>query len=169
MRRIKWTRPAGRPVQAAGAVLVFGLVACGGKGDTGGTTCEVGATTGMAEATVAGDAWSAAATWTEAGEGVQIVTAAADGWRFTLVAPQALSDVEGDGLPLELDIGGDDGFATAYPEVGGSSMSSADERGTMTLLSNESGRLSGCFSFEAASAAGDSLVVSGGEFVADGL
>ena len=151
------------------AMLMMALAGCAAEKDEGADTCTVSVDDGAIEASVDGDAWSADATWTEAGEGVQVVTTTSDGWRLTIVAQQALAEIEVGDLPVSVDLAGDAGFVTAYPESGDASFSSSEGSGSLSFTALEDGRLSGCFTAEAASADGDVLELSGGEFVAEGL
>jgi hypothetical protein len=97
------------------------------------------------------------------------VSTTADGWRLTIAAQQALAEVEVGDFPVVIDLAGDEGFVTAYPESGDASFSSSEGSGTLTLTDRDGDVLSGCFSAEAASADGDTLSLAGGEFVALGL
>jgi len=154
-----------------GGVAVAGLLAMGCAGDTGDgeETCTVSTDAGRIEATIEGEDWSAEATWTEAGDGVQVVSTSADGWRFTIAAQQALASVEVGDLPVVIDLSGDEGFVTAYPDSGAASFSSSEGSGNLTLTARDGEALSGCFSAELVSSDGDVLEVGDGEFVADAL
>lgn len=143
--------------------------ACAGADDEDGFDCSVNASEGTIEGTLDGEDWGADATWTEAGDGVQVVTSVSDGWRLTIVAQQALDAVSDDALPIEVDLGGDEGFVTVYPEAGGSSWTSAGASGSMVLDGVSGDVLSGCLSFDAVSSDGDEVSLDGGSFQAVAL
>lgn len=151
------------------ALLFVVLASCAGENDEGAETCTVAVDDGVIEASVDGDAWSADATWTEAGEGVQVVTTTSGGWRLTIAAQQALAAIEVGDLPVTVDLAGDSGFVTAYPESGDASFSSSAGAGSLSFIAMDDGLLSGCFTADTVSADGDVLTLSGGEFVAEGL
>lgn len=151
------------------AWLWLAVAGCAGEKDEDSTTCSVSVDDGVIEASIEGDAWDSTATWSEAGEGVQVVSGTADGWRMTIAAQQALAAVDVGEFPFVIDLAGDEGFVTAYPESGGASFSSSEGSGTLTLTGADGDLLSGCFSAELGSADGDTLSVSGAEFVAGSL
>lgn len=151
------------------AWLWLGLAGCAGEKEASDDTCTVGAAEGAIEASVDGEPWEATATWTEAGEGVQVVTPTTGGWRLTIVAQRALAALEVGDLPVVIDLAGDEGFVTAYPEAGGSSFSSSNGSGSLSFTALDGDLLSGCFTAEALSADGDPLAIAGAEFVATGL
>jgi len=148
------------------AILAMG---CGADADGGEETCTVATDAGRIQATIDGVDWAAEATWTEAGDGVQVVSTTADGWRFTIAAQQALASVEVGDLPVVIDLSGDEGFVTAYPDSGAASFSSSEGNGNLTLTARDGEALSGCFSAELVSSDGDVLEVGDGEFVASAL
>lgn len=151
----------------AGAGLI--AVGCAGDADDGEETCTVAAEVDGIEATIDGEDWAAEATWTEAGDGVQVVSTTAAGWRLTIAAQQALASVEVGDLPVVIDLSGDEGFVTAYPDSGGASFSSSEGTGNLTLTARDGEALSGCFSAELVASDGDVLEVRDGAFVADAL
>ena len=147
--------------------LGLALVGCAGEASEEDGTCTVSAGTGRMELTLDGEAWASDATWSEAGDGVQVISTLADGWRFTIVAQQALTEVEVGSFPVEIDLSVDAGFITAYPEDGDASFSSSGGSGTLSLTAREDDLLSGCFEAELGSGDGDVLEVEGGGFVAE--
>ena len=151
------------------AWLWLAVAGCAAEKDEGAETCTVAVDDGVIEATVDGAAWSADATWTEAGEGVQVVTTTTGGWRLTIAAQQALTAIEVGDLPVTIDLAGDEGFITAYPESGDASFSSSAGSGSLSFIAFDDDLLSGCFTAEAVSADGETMSLAGGEFVAGGL
>lgn len=149
--------------------LGLALAGCAGDATEEDRTCTVSAEAGQMELTLDGEAWASDATWSEAGDGVQVISTLADGWRFTIVAQQALTEVEVGSFPVEIDLSVDAGFITAYPESGDASFSSSGGSGTLTLTDREDDLLSGCFQAELGSGDGGVLVVEDGGFVAERL
>lgn len=151
----------------ASALLSLSLqLACGGD------TCEPqGLADGAVTATVDGAAWAGSgATWSVAGDGVQLTTAEADGWRLTLVAAE---DEEGQGVAAALVDGeslvvplGEGSFAALYPTgVAGSYATEAVGDGD-AVLTRTGDVVAACFSFTASAADGTTVDLSGGELVA---
>lgn len=159
------------PAPLAAAPLLLLLACAGDKDDSGGpgAACTAGPpAAGTAEATIQGEAWTGAgAAWTAAGQGVQVTTETANGWRLTLVASSALAAVDAGELPVEVALDGSgEGLATVYPESGASA--TARSGGLLVLQQLEADVLSGCFSFTADGADGE-VTVDGGTFAANPL
>ncbi len=151
------------------ALSLLGLGACGGGRSACGAE-ELPA--GSAEAEVAGEPWSAdAVSWAWAGSSLQVNAEASGGWLLSLVAQWDRDGVDleaaaaGD-FPVEVDLA-DGGFAVMYPSEGGSYASNKGEGGSLSIAAIDREVL-GCFSFEAASAEGETLEVRGGAFRASG-
>lgn len=139
---------------------------CAGEADDGTVTCVADAAEGAIEARLDGEAWEADATWTEAGDGVQVVSTTTGGWRLTIAAQQAGVAIEVGDFPVVIDLAGDEGFVTAYPASGDASFSSSGGAGTLTFVGLDAGVLSGCFSAEAVSAEGEQMELREGMFAA---
>ena len=146
-------------------ILLLWTVGCGDK--EGG--CDASAlAAGSAEATIDGGAWADdAVTWSWAGASLQISTEASDGW---LMSVAANLDINGDDLetavaagefPIEVDLL-DGGFVLLYPDEGGSYASNKASGGTLTITAADDSAVQGCFDFEAATADGETVSVSGG-------
>lgn len=142
------------------------LLACGDE------TCEPqGLAEGDVVGTVDGEAWTGAgASWSVAGDGVQVTTAEGGGWRLTLVAS---ADEEGQGVAAALVDGeslvvplGDESFAALYPTgVAGSYATQAAGDGE-AVLTRTGDSVAACFSFTASAADGTAVELTGGELVA---
>lgn len=155
-----------RPLLATAALCLLALPACGGS------PCDTeDLAEGDVEATVDGVAWAGSgATWSVAGDGVQITTADADGWRVTLVAAQ---DSEGQGVATALVDGaeltvplGDGSFAALYPSgVAGSYAANEEGSGELTLT-RQGDRVGACFSFTGTAADGTGVELLDGRLAA---
>jgi hypothetical protein len=141
-------------------------------------TCPIGDLAGEATATVDGAPWSGpSAQWSFAGSSIQLMTAAGDGWRLSIVA-QSTEDGQPlntalDALPVTISLGdgADGGWALLYPESGGSSYkTSPDAPGTLSInsVNGDGDTLSACFSFTATGDDG-SVTLSDGAIVATAM
>jgi hypothetical protein len=161
------------------AVLAAGLgllSACSGGGSTAACADAESLAPGVVTADVDGAAWESTATWTWAGESLQIDTAPADGWSFTVVAQTTSS---GDTLKAAADAGDfpvdvvleDDqgGWGRGHPTEGDPYITDAAAGGTFTLSGLDGADLFGCFGFVAATDAGDSVTVDAGAIRAASL
>lgn len=165
------------PRAAAAALL---LLACAGDADDSAALCDAsGATAGQLTGTLDGQPWAVDAAWAWSGESLQVTTTTAEGWRVTLVAHRDRSGAgllelaEAGAADVQVDLSADDGWALLYPEAGGTSLSSKEGGGALTLTTlggaDGGGAVTGCLAFEAAPAAGgESVVLEGGLLSATG-
>ena len=163
-------------LRTAPLLAALTLACADGGADSAATVCVPDAPAGTLQGTLDGAPWSAAASWAWTGESLQITTENADEWRLTIVAHRdaggqaPAAAAEADALPLTIDLGADDGWATVYPAAGGTSLTSKQgSGGTLTLTTlgdaSGSGTVEGCLDFGAASATGDgSARFEGGSF-----
>ncbi len=142
-------------------ILLLSL-ACGPR------PCDVGdLASGSLLATVDGLSWSATgASWSESGDGVQIITADEGGWRLTLVA-QLTADGEAvlgaleDGKEVEVPMGSGS-FAALYPSGESISYAAKEAEDGQVRLRREGDELQACFEFTATAADESIATLDGG-------
>ncbi len=148
--------------------MLFVLLAACGSGD-----CHLsGLANGQVTAVIDDADYAASAVFTEAGSSIQVNLTPNAGW-FSTVVLQVTEDggdvataVADAAWPIVVALGGDGGWATAYPDSGESFRTEADG-GTMTLVEPpDDVTLAGCFSFTGTSEAGATVSVTEGQFVA---
>ena len=134
------------------APLALFLVACGG-----GSTCDLDAVgDGQLSGTVDGSAWSTSgASWSETGDGIQLVTDAGGGYRMTVSALQTVDGTPvgtaiADGaFPIDVDFGDETaGFGLLYPDGEGSLTTKGGGGGSLTIDAVEGGVLSACIALD---------------------
>lgn len=153
--------------------MIVLLLACTGEPSSADVCADADAlTAGSVVATLDGAAWSSTATWLWQGDSLQVNTATADGWRFSIVAQTLAEDTtiksaaDAGSFPIEVQLAeGGGGWALAYPDDG-DSLTTGLGGGTLTLSALEGDALYACFSFEAASAA-TTLSAESGAFNAE--
>lgn len=147
-------------------ILLLLTLACGPR------PCDVGdLASGSLLATVDGLSWSGSgATWSESGDGVQIITADQGGWRMTLVVQlsadgepvlDALEDGKGVEAPL-----GNGSFAALYPSGESISYAAKEADDGQVRLLREGENLQACFEFTATAADESTVTLDEGQLLA---
>ena len=147
-------------------LVALWLLGCADEAATDEGGCAVDAAPGTASATVDGEDWTGGgATWQWAGESLQLNTVGAGSWWMSLVA-QTTTDgatlkaaVDAGAFPLTISLV-DGGWATFYPDSGGS-LSSQSGDGELVLTDASATSLRGCFWFEASADAATVTVEDG--------
>ena len=146
----------------------------GGSSDSGDDSfsCpEVSVSSSSIEATVDGHAWvDASVTWVWAGSTLQLNSTEADGFNMSFALREttdgtAIDDAIESGIgPYVVDLGPDGGgFALLYAGSGSYASEEPEGSGTMIIAEVTDTEVAACFTYRAASAAGETLDVESGQ------
>ena len=141
-------------------ILIASSVACAAKNDDlGAANCSIDGLSGIASATMDGDAWQAdGGTWNMTGSGIQINLRFEDVERSMTVRGTRdgqgidISDrIAADEFPINVSLSGEDGTGGVLDNRFNVSYASNDASGSLSILDLKDSTLSACFSFVAVS------------------